>query len=635
MLSLFALRLFFTCSNNISEYKRHFKKMNYVYKLMKMKKILLLITLFSIIPISIFAQGANEEKFRLAESYEKSGDYNNSSRIYEELYNQNPKIDRYFLGLVRSFKAQNRFSELLPYINNRLEISKSIELYSLKAEVLWRLGNTKEANTMWDATLELGQNSLDAYTYVLQSQISLRLFDKAIATIENARSYIKDNSLLADELSQLYIAIGNYSKGAIEILNFFEKTNNLPQTQGRLQALMANDSSIIFISDMLKKKYNSSSSLNYLKLYAWFLRAIDDFKTAFDVYKSIDEQQKSNGREILRFAEDSRADEQFEVALEAFSYVIDLGKKNPYRQNALYGYTRTLEAKLRSSKDISNDFLYDIIRQYKSIAEDYPNSNLGFESRYRMALIYFEYLKNQDEAVKELNLIVNNLAGGKTTAAANILLGKIYVSQNNLVNAKIIFENVINSFRKNFPQEVEFAEFELGQIHFFEGNIDSAKIHYGNATLNLKSAISNDALLKIILLENNKDFEKELISLGKAELFEKQFKYEEAVNIYKQFINNQNESNIAEISLLRLASIEQLRSNEIQARIYYLQLIENFPESIYSDFALLSLANSFFSENNNDEALKYYTEILSNYPRSIYLNEAREKIRKIRSGLKM
>jgi TolA-binding protein len=65
---------------------------------------------------------------------------------------------------------------------------------------------------------------------------------------------------------------------------------------------------------------------------------------------------------------------------------------------------------------------------------------------------------------------------------------------------------------------------------------------------------------------------------------------------------------------LRLASIEQLRSNEIQARIYYLQLIENFPESIYSDFALLSLANSFFSENNNDEALKYYTEILSNYP---------------------
>ena len=252
-----------------------------------------------------------------------------------------------------------------------------------------------------------------------------------------------------------------------------------------------------------------------------------------------------------------------------------------------------------------------------------------------MALIYFDYLKNQNEAVKELNLIVKNLAGGQTTASANILLGKIYVSQNNLVNAKKIFENVINSFRQNLPQEVEFAEYELGQVYFFEGNIDSAKIHYGIATLNLKSAISNDALLKIILLENNKDFEKELILLGKAELFEKQFNYEEAVNIYKQFINNQNESNIAEISLLRLAAIEQLRSNELQARTYYLQLIEKYPESIYSDFALLSLANSFFSENNNEEALKYYTEILSNYPRSIYLNEAREQIRKIRSGLKM
>ncbi len=602
---------------------------------MKMKNIVFLFILLYIIPVTIFSQGATDERFRLAESYEKSGDYNNSSRIYEELFNQNPKVDRYFQGLVRSFKAQNRFSELLPYINKRLEISKSIELYSLKAEILWRLGNTDDANRMWNATLELGQNSIEAYTYVIQSQISLRLFDKAISTIEEARSSLKDNSLLADELSQLYIATGNFSKGAKEILNYFEKTNNLPQTQGRLQALMSNDSSVSLISDLLKKKNSSGTSLNYLKLYAWFLRAIDDFNTAFDVYKSIDVQQKSNGRDVLRFAEDSRADEQFEVALKAFSYIIDLGKKNPYRQNALYGYTRTLEAKLRNSKDISNEFLNDIIKQYRGIAEDYSNSNIGFDSRYRMALIYFEYLKNPDEAIKELNLIVNNLAGGQTTASANILLGQIYVSQNKLANAKQIFQNVINTYSKNFQQEVEFAEYELGQVYLFEGNIDSAKSHYGNATLNLKSAISNDALQKIILLENNKDYEKELILFGKAEFFEKQFNFEEAENIYKQLVNTQNEGSLAEISLMRLSAIEQIRSNHIQSRAYYLQLIEKFPESIYIDFAMLSLANSFYSENNNDDALKYYTEILTNFPRSIYLNEAREKIRKIRSGLKM
>ena len=138
-----------------------------------------------------------------------------------------------------------------------------------------------------------------------------------------------------------------------------------------------------------------------------------------------------------------------------------------------------------------------------------------------------------------------------------------------------------------------------------------------------------------ILLENNKDYEKELILFGKAEFFEKQFNFEEAENIYKQLVNTQNEGSLAEISLMRLSAIEQIRSNHIQSRAYYLQLIEKFPESIYIDFAMLSLANSFYSENNNDDALKYYTEILTNFPRSIYLNEAREKIRKIRSGLKM
>ena len=53
------------------------------------------------------------------------------------------------------------------------------------------------------------------------------------------------------------------------------------------------------------------------------------------------------------------------------------------------------------------------------------------------------------------------------------------------------------------------------------------------------------------------------------------------------------------------------------------------------DLALLSLANSFYLEGNNDEALRYYTEILNKFPRSIYLTEVRDKIRKIRAGLKM
>ncbi|NLO18926.1 MAG: tetratricopeptide repeat protein [Ignavibacteria bacterium] len=602
-----------------------------------MKKILLIFIFLYLLPITILSQGAAEEKYRLAESYEKSGDFNNSSRIYEELFNQNPRVEKYFLGLARSFKQQSRYSELLPYVDKRLEYSKTIETLSLKAELLWQLGDYKEANQIWAETLELGRYSIDAFTCLMQSQISLRLFDKAIATIENARSSLKDNLVFADELSQLYIATGNFSKGAVEILNFFEKTNNLPQTQGRLQALMSDEAAISYISDLLKKKKTSAASLNYLRLYAWFLRAINDFDSAFDIYISIDEKQKSNGREILRFAEDSRADEQLEVALKAFSYLIKLGKACPYHQNALYGYSRTLEAKLKDSKEITNEFLADIIKQYKKIAEDYPNSNIGFDSRYRIAFLYFEYMNKPDEAVKELNAVINNLAAGQIAATAKNLLGQIYISQNKLSDAKNIFFNVISTYRRSYQLEVEFAEFELGELYFFEGNIDSAKVHYGNAAINLKSLVSNDALQRIILIESNADCPDELISFAKAEFFEKQRKFEDAANVYRQLASSspQSECNLSELSLLRLANISRVQLNPEEERAFLLQLVQKFSDSIFMDLALLSLANSFYLEGNNDEALRYYTEILNKFPRSIYLTEVRDKIRKIRAGLKM
>ena len=86
---------------------------------------------------------------------------------------------------------------------------------------------------------------------------------------------------------------------------------------------------------------------------------------------------------------------------------------------------------------------------------------------------------------------------------------------------------------------------------------------------------------------------------------------------------------------MRLANISRVQLNPEEERAFLLQLVQKFSDSIFMDLALLSLANSFYLEGNNDEALRYYTEILNKFPRSIYLTEVRDKIRKIRAGLKM
>ncbi|HPP40190.1 MAG TPA: hypothetical protein PK498_07850, partial [Candidatus Kapabacteria bacterium] len=124
----------------------------------------------------LIAQTALEQRLRLAETYEKSGDINNAARIYEELYKENSNNQVIFEGLVRNFSSLNRYSELLQYVKERYDKQKDIITTSIYAELLWRTGSTNEANKIWDKAIsDYSQNPL-VYEQISNSMIQMRLF---------------------------------------------------------------------------------------------------------------------------------------------------------------------------------------------------------------------------------------------------------------------------------------------------------------------------------------------------------------------------------------------------------------------------------------------------------------------------
>jgi hypothetical protein len=62
-------------------------------------KIILLLIPLLICNANLFAQ-ADEQKFNLAQSYEKGGDITSALRLYEEIYEKN-KAEKYFEPIVR------------------------------------------------------------------------------------------------------------------------------------------------------------------------------------------------------------------------------------------------------------------------------------------------------------------------------------------------------------------------------------------------------------------------------------------------------------------------------------------------------------------------------------------------------
>ncbi len=598
--------------------------------MLKNKIIIILLLVF--IPFSINAQSNIREKFKLAESYEKSGDFTNAARLYKELFDSNPRNDEFFQSILRTYSHLNRFTELKEIIEKRLSVSSDFIINSLYGEILWRVGNHQEANRIWEETLKKFPPSFELYIAVFQSQSKLRLVDKAVQTLQTGRKALLNPTAFSNELSQLYIATGNYQDGTEEILNFFNEHKHISFAQGRLFAFMNNPKAVEYIKNRLRKEAASKSSDVFTQeLYAYFLRAVGNLDEALDIIIKIDKLKNAGGREILYFGDRSRQDDQLTIALKAYSNIIDKGRIHKYFTAALYGYAKTLERKLTTDAQITPELVISIIDRYYSIAKDFKNLPEAVNSLYQIAYLYHNYLNESEKAIIELQKLIKDYPNSNLKYSAMNLLGDIYICQNRLEEAISTYSKVFHTHPKLTPTvQLEYAEYKIAETIYFKGDIDSALILFRNIENKTASDVANDAIEKIVIIEKNKQFTSGLKTFALSELRELQSRFKEAIELYLKISDELKGEDLAEISLLRAGKMEISSKNFTSARNILTKFIDNYPDSIYGDIALLHIGNSYMNEGMKELAIQSFTTILGKYPRSIYLQEVRDKIRKLR-----
>lgn len=599
-------------------------------------KIIFLLLLFIVCsPILLTAQNVAEQKYRLAESYEKSGDFESAIRLIEEIIieiqpGQND-YDKYFDAYIRNLRALSRFSEMISPIENYLESQQNEALLSLYGEILWRVGNTTEANKVWERAINQYKDNLQVYLLISQAQIDLRLYDRAINTLDIGRKNLKDQRAFSDPMSRLYIATGNYQKGTDEVLNLLMSNWDLSLAQGRLYALMINDDAIEYIDNKLStesRKY--AENLYFQELHGWFLRNSGNLEKAFEIFKVIDKLKGSEGLEILRFADQSRMDGQYEIALRAYSHIINLGKENRFAPSALYGFTRTLELNLLTKQEMTKNEIDEVINNYRQVIRDYPKSQNDAQARIRIASMYFDYLKDTKKAIEELDSFTELFPNHQLTTTALNMLGNIYLFRNELANAAESYRKVTEQKRNVNQVELDFAKYHLAKLEYYQGNIDTAKVLFQSFTNNSDSEITNDALIKIQLITQNETFIEPLKLYAQADLFIFQNNPQKAIGLLEEVYKKSSGSDLSENALIKSANLNFEMGNYAQARKYVETLLEENPESIYSDYALFIIGDTYFAEKNYEKATEVLSRLLAKYPRSIYLEKARTTILEIR-----
>jgi tetratricopeptide (TPR) repeat protein len=593
---------------------------------MKKAKIIYLALLF-VVSLS-FSQNPLQEKLKLAQAYEKIGDYTNAEQIYLELYTSNKTNREYFEGIVRCKKALNKFTELIPVVEEQIAIAPNPELYALLGELNWRTGKLVNAKDCWQKAIQLEPNSEKTYTVVSSIQSSLQQFELAIETLLEGRKKLNSNTIFAEDLIRLYLITKNFKDVLSETLLMLNQTRNISDAQAKIGLLIAFKETHPLIQNALKNPPNGFER-EYKLLLGWFFRATNQYDKALPVYIELDKSQNSRGYEVLNFAQSSLNDGEYTFAIKGFEYVVSLGKSSPYLMNALYGIAKAIEFKAIELNRADTNLIKDVLRRYEKIIDEYPNDPVVFEIKFRTAFLYAKYLFNHTTAKKYLKDLTNK--NNPFSLNAYLLMGDIFLFEENFEEAEKMYRKVIQITINKKGVEYYTSVLKLAKSFYFQGSIDSAQYYFSTLLEDATPEITSEALSKSLFIEQNKQYTLALHYTAKAELKAEQNQLDSAITLYKIALEKTKGTPFAEFLDLQISITLLEMSDYTKSEANLKEFLKQYPESIYTDEALFTLGVVYYKQDKFIESIGTFTELLTKFPKSIFNAKARNYIEKIRN----
>jgi tetratricopeptide (TPR) repeat protein len=583
-----------------------------------------------------YGQSVQDRKLGLAASYERSGQLDDAMRIYKEVYSESKEHDQAFEGLVRCYKARSMNKELLELLEDRITFDKRALVYILLGEARWRGGKADEADQAWKSAIEAEPSNVYVYRNLAEIQSQLQLFDKAIKTYLAGRKNLGQSNgktLFVEELSKLYIAIGDNKSALKETLTMLQETGDLASVEARIYAMMQDDDSKKLIDGVLAD-YAESNSSNYLamELYSWYQTNIGNHQKALEYTIKSDDISNSGGRLVLSYGINSENAGNTAIALKAYQYIMDQGKGNKFFSSAIYNYTRALERQLLFEKNLTDTRVKEIIERYEDIIDEFPHSSTAADAYLQIARLEKENLHQYDVAEKTLNELVKDIPSSAQAGNAMLELAEIYISKGDLQSATSYLETAGARYGRNNPNLVELIDYRLAIIQFYTGNLDSASTLLQQLSKVKDNDIANDVLEKNSVIADKFKEEEKTKLYASAEYDLARLDTTAAISKFETIVKELNDydTEIWQRSYLTLSEIAKNRGNLEQSSQYLEDMILKLPDGVHTDEAIYNLALNKVLQKDSAKAIELLSQILVKFPNSIYLEQARAKIRELR-----
>lgn len=458
-----------------------------------------------------------------------------------------------------------------------------------------------------------------------------------------AATYKKGNDILPDypfylELGNLYNQIGNYSGMIEEYLNYVDFDYlNLAVIEHKLQNKLSDDPdnvvSELLRRSLLKRVQKNPDKLYYAEMLMWLSIQEKDFEMAFLQAKSIDRRQNEEGERIFKLAEICIANQQYEIAIEAFDYILKKGKSNYLYLDATIGRLNARYLKATESYDYVISDLIDVENDYQSMLETYGKSPSMIKVMQYLGHLQAFYLDKTDNAIDILyEAIAIPNAAPTAIAECKIELADILVFVGDIWEAKLLYGQVEKAY-KHDPLG-HYAKYKNAKLSFYIGEFDWAKAQLDVLKAATSKLIANDALRFSVLISDNIDMDSSTVALemyGRADLLLYRNKEDLAIQTLDSIFELSSWHPIFDEVYLKKAEIKIKQRDFGSAAEYLTKIVDDYSYDITADNALFLLAELNEKQfNDEDKAMELYQKLMQEYPSSLYTAEARKRYRSLR-----
>lgn len=604
---------------------------------------LILVISFVLLLSSTNAQDQNLlNKFRLAQSYEQANQLEKAKELYTEIYNLQPNNNQFVEALnrvyVRLKEYDNSISLLTTSINrNPQDVSK----FGMLGSTYYLMDNSQKAFDTWEEGLKAIPNSVVTYRVIANYAIENRAFDKAIEILQEGKEINNDPRIFSYDLANLYSITMNFEGAVKEYADLLDQDpNQLAVIKNRMAQYLNRPGAVSQTAEALESIIeNNPKSILYDLLSYTYIQG-SDYKNALEVLIEADKKYIKNGSAVFNLAEASLNDNQIEISVKAFNYVLENYPNSPFALAAKIGFAKAEEARLENTLINNNswkpysvnnytnkDSYQKIVRIYESFIESESVRNpYYFEALYRIAFIEKHKLNNIEKADSLFSLITERAPVSEYGSNSYLELGDSFILKNELEIAEELLQKGLNLYRIT-PNQQNLFRYKLAKVYFWKGEFDNSLKHLAEITKDLKDNTANDALQLSFIINIGKKDSVSLVKYAEADHFAEQGKFNLAADNFRLLSQNEN--------LLILNDISKLKYAEMLAALDYFpetvkileEIVNLKTRNIFSDKSLYFLGEVYeFGLKDLNSAKSIYQKLLENYPNSIYFESCREKL---------